>query len=75
MNKQYVNIKKNFGKKIKIERIKKEISQEQLAEFSNLHKNTISSIENGWISPTLDTIYRLAKALDLTLPEIVDLNF
>ena len=32
MNKQYVNIKKSFGKKIKIERIKKEISQEQLAD-------------------------------------------
>jgi len=75
MNNLDNNLAKEFGKKIQIERIKKEISQEQLAELSNLHRNTISDIEHGKASPTLDTIYKLAKALDLTLSEIVDLNF
>lgn len=65
------NLSKNFGKKIKIERIKKDISQEKLAELSGLHRTTLGTIENGKNSPTLDSIARIANALDLTLAEMV----
>ncbi|MFI3300169.1 MAG: helix-turn-helix transcriptional regulator [Candidatus Gastranaerophilales bacterium] len=64
-------LSKEFGKKIKIERIKQEISQEKLAELSGLHRTTLGAIENGKSSPTLDSIDKIAKALNLSLSEIL----
>lgn len=66
---------KKFGMKIKIERIKKDISQEQLAEMADLHRTTLGGIENGKNMPNLETIAKLANALGLSLSEIVDLTF
>lgn len=66
---------KKFGMKVKIERIKKDISQEKLAEMADLHRTTLGGIENGKNMPNLETIAKLANALELSLPEIVDLNF
>ena len=40
-------ITKLFGKKIKFERFRKSMSQEKLAELSNLSRRTISTIETG----------------------------
>lgn len=65
------NLSKNFGKRIKIERIKQEISQEELAELAGLHRTTLGSIENGKTSPTLDSIARIANALDKTILELL----
>jgi transcriptional regulator with XRE-family HTH domain len=67
-------LSKKFGKKVKIERIKQDISQEELAEASGLHRTTLGAIENGKNSPTLDSMARIANALNLTLMEIVELN-
>lgn len=68
-------LSKEFGKKVKIERIKQEVSQEKLAELSDLHRTTIGQIESGKCFPTLDSIAKIANALNLTLSEMVDLNF
>lgn len=65
------NLSKEFGKRIKIERIKKEVSQEKLAELSGLHRTTLGTIENGKTSPTLDSIAKIAKALNVTLSELL----
>ena len=59
------NLSKKFGKKIKIERIKKDLSQEQLAELAGLHRTNIGFIERGETSPTLDTVEKLANALNI----------
>ncbi len=66
---------KEFGKKIKIERIKRDLSQEDLAVLAGLHRTTLGGLENGKNMPNLETIARLANALNMTLPEIVDLDF
>jgi len=71
----YEEFAKKFGKKIKNERIKRELSQGKLAKLSGLHRATIGQIENGKSSPTIDTIEKIANGLNLTLPEMVDLNF
>ena len=65
MNKINNNLSKKFGKKIKIERIKKDLSQEQLAELAGLHRTNIGFIERGETSPTLDTVEKLANALNI----------
>ena len=75
MNRRIKNISKNIGKRVKIERIKQDISQERLAELSDLHRSTLGLIENGKISPTLDSIAKIACALGVSLSEIVDFDF
>lgn len=75
MNKRIKNISKNIGKRVKIERIKQDISQERLAELSDLHCSTLGLIENGKISPILDSIAKIAGALGVSLSEIVDFDF
>ncbi|MDD2840552.1 MAG: helix-turn-helix transcriptional regulator [Rickettsiales bacterium] len=57
---------KNIGNKIK--RIRKEIkkiSQNELAVATGLGINTISNIETGRFPARLDTIYKIAKSLEV----------
>lgn len=46
------------------------ISQEQLAERSNLHWTHISGIERGQFNISLTTLSRLAKGLGIPLSEL-----
>ena len=63
-----------FSQKLQVERAKRRLSQEKLAELSNLHRTTISAIEREKLSPSLDTIARIANAFKITLTEILDFN-
>ena len=74
MNKYNEQITEQIGLKIKFERQKRKISQEKLAEMSNLNKNSLGNIERGNSSPTIETLNRIAFALDISLPELVDIN-
>ncbi len=65
----------SFSKKLQIERVKHNFSQEKLAELSGLHRTTISAIERCKLSPSIDTVAKIANAFDLTFAEIFDLNF
>lgn len=42
--------------KKQIERIKRNLSQEQLTELANLNRNTIGKIEREEVSPTIETL-------------------
>ena len=53
-----------FGKRIKFERFKRDWTQEQLAEYADIGRTTVASIERNISSPTLDIVEKLAKALD-----------
>lgn len=57
---------KKFGEKVRELRLKKGLSQEELAELSGLHRTYISSLELGKRNVSLINIYALAKALDIT---------
>ena len=57
---------KRFGEKVREIRIKKGLSQEQLAELSGLHRTYISSLELGKRNVSLINIFALAKALGVT---------
>ena len=61
---------KKFGKQVKIERIKQDISQEKLAELADLHRTTLGIIEKGKAFPTLDSIAKIANALNIKLSEL-----
>jgi transcriptional regulator with XRE-family HTH domain len=60
--------------RIKFERIKRNLSQEQLAELAELNRNTIGNIERGIASPTVNTLEKLAKAFNMGVLELIDVS-
>ncbi len=62
---------KAFGRKVRALRLKKGISQEELAELSGLHRTYISSVELGKRNVSLRNIHALAKALGVLPDELL----
>ncbi len=58
------------NKKMKIARIEKDVSQEQLAALVEVSRQTISMIEAGKFNPSLQLCIRICKALGKTLDEL-----
>ncbi len=74
MTNKHNDVKSRIGLKIKLLRNKLGISQEKLAELSELSKNSIGAIERGTSSPAIDTLERIANALGIELKELVDVS-
>ena len=64
-------ISAKIGLKIVLERTKRKLSQEKLAELSDLSENSLGAIERGTSSPSIDTLDRIAAALNIELSELV----
>ena len=59
------------GKKLKIQRIKKDLNQKELAKLSSVNINIIGKIENyGIENVTVSTLRKISKALDTTMEEL-----
>ena len=58
------SLEQAFGRRLQDRRVKRGLSQEELAHQSGLHRTYISQIERGLKSPTLSTIYAIASALE-----------
>ena len=56
-----------IGNRIRQLRVKKGFSQEKLAELSELNTSYIGQIERGEKNPSVDTVYNIAKALDMDM--------
>ena len=59
---------RNLGINIKSERLRRDISQEKLAELTNISRNSISLIETGKINPTILKVIDIANVLGVDLP-------
>lgn len=68
------NIVSKIGLKIKLLRNKLGLSQEKLAELSDINKNSLGAIERGTSSAGIDTLERISKALGVELKELVDVS-
>ena len=53
-----------FGHVLRRHRLEVNLSQEELAELSNLHRTYISQLERGLKSPSLKALLALAQALN-----------
>lgn len=60
------DIEKSFGEVIKRLRKQKGISQEKLAELSNLDRSYLSELERGEKTASLRTIFKLSNGLEVT---------
>lgn len=74
MNSNINEINTKVCSKIRMERLKRKWSQENLCEKANLNINTISSIENAKSSPTVITLAKLANAFEMTFTELTDIS-
>lgn len=59
-----------FGQAVREHRLRLKLSQEALAEHSEMHRTYISSLENGERNVGLVNVYRLAEALGVTTAEL-----
>ena len=63
-------ILKSFGKRVQMERIKQNFSQEELAEKAGVHRTYIGMIERAEKNITLQNIEKIAKALNLQIKDL-----
>jgi len=69
-----MNLEEAFGKVLKKIRYEHSLSQEALGFESGYHRTYISLLERGEKSPSLNTIFQLAKALKVLPSEILRLT-
>lgn len=61
-----------LGQKIRYERTKRGLSQEDLEEISSVSRRTISEIERGNADIKYTNLYQLAEAFNLSISELVN---
>ncbi len=60
-----------FGKNLRAERERRNVSQEAIARTAGLHRNEIGYLERGEHEPYLLTLLILADALEIPLTDLV----
>lgn len=65
-----LNIKKEFGEKIKRMRKKRNLTQEQLAELIDISPRNLSGIEVGANFVKAETLEKILVALNITMEEL-----
>jgi len=63
-------IKEKFGKRLREIRKNKGISQEKLSKRAGFDRTYVGKIERGERSPSLETIEKLADALEVEILEL-----
>ncbi len=63
-----------LGQKIKFERVKRQLSQEQLAELANISIHGLSNIETGKTDLRYTNLLQIAKAFKMKASELLDFN-
>ena len=62
---------KDLGKRIRAERRKQDLTQEKLAEMANISDSFMGHIERGGRTLSIETLAKLANALNLSIEYIV----
>lgn len=65
-------ITKRIGQRIRNYRVRSKLSQEQLAERSGCHPTYIGQVERGEKNATLESIAKIAAALDVPLSQLFE---
>ncbi|MBN1039353.1 transcriptional regulator [Clostridium botulinum] len=68
-----VKRQKNFNTKIKLLRVERGITQEDLAIDLGVNRSTISEIERGTFNPSLKLAFSIANYFGRTIDEIFEI--
>lgn len=66
-------ITRKIGQAIRKKRLKLDISQEELAERADVHRNYIGLVERGERTPTVRNLVKLARGLGMKASKLLDL--
>lgn len=58
---------------LRAERARKKITQEKLAELSNVSPKHVNKIENGVVTPSIYIIFKFAKTLGVTINDLINI--
>lgn len=61
---------KQLALNIKAERVRKDLSQAELAELANISERSMSQIEQAKQTPSAFTIFDIATVLDIPIEEL-----
>ncbi|HZS01904.1 MAG TPA: helix-turn-helix transcriptional regulator [Chloroflexota bacterium] len=64
------NIRQRFGRAVRRRRRELGLSQEDLALAAGLHRTYISDVERGARNVSLENIAKIARSLQLSLPDL-----
>jgi len=67
-------IEKQLGKRVRRFRETQKLSQEELAYRASVHRTYLGGIERGERNPSLKNLAAIAKALNVRLADLVDIN-
>lgn len=67
-----MNLNQIIGENIKTLRQEKKMSQENLAGIAEIDRRYVQSIEKGKRNISLNTLYKIAKALDIKMSKILE---
>ena len=71
MNSEEQKFRNILGLNIKVARARKQYSQETLAEIVDVSTKHLTKIENGGATTNIYLISKIAKALDVTVDELI----
>ena len=60
-----------FSKKLREIRLKKKLSQGDISRILQVHRSYISGLERGMRNPSLLTVRKIAKALDINAKDLI----
>lgn len=60
-----------IGKNMRVERAKRDWTQEDLAEAADISTKHITKIENGKVTPSIFLVYKIARAFNTTIDKLV----
>lgn len=65
---------KAFGIVISRLRVQKNLTQEQLSGLANIARSHLAALESGQKNPKLDTIWKLAEALNIKPSRLIQMT-
>lgn len=65
-------IRTAFGRAVRFARMRRGMTQRDLAEASGVSRSTIGHIERGFVNPSLTIQDQIARALDLTPAQLLE---
>lgn len=66
----YKDVLKRIGHNLRVERIKKNLSQEKFAEVAKVHMNYIGKIERGEQNLTIKKLVEITNSLEISVNDI-----
>jgi transcriptional regulator with XRE-family HTH domain len=61
-----------FGRRVRELRLARQLSQEELAELADLHRNYVGGVERGERNVSLVNIVKLAHGLDVRPTKLIE---